>query len=676
MATISILKTAGTGVALALLLGTLPGCDSDDGPRSTSLAITPSLGLVRNATVVVKSADGRVVQTGTTGSDGKLTVKVPGVGPYIVEVQGDADADYFDEYTNTYLPFAPGRSIRAMIPSGSTNVGVTGLTDIAYGLLSGSGAEITNGNIDKANSAVLQTFASGAPAGLTSILTPPQVLSAQPSARYLTNNAAGMYAAILAGLANTGQSAATPALTAIEQLRRDASDGALDGNENGTPIAGRVYSATNFTTDFATTVSSVMNTWATTALQSAVSTYTITALAEPTWDVTGGGGGGNTPATVHSELAGQYSLVFHRAEGVSAAESHLVDGQTYDVVISSSGALQITGRTYRNPFYRSYGGTPHQAEVIWLADGIDIEYALSNNETGAFNEINVGDAGQANAQGIPKFLGQLREPAAGPDYSALTALAGNHTMVVTGTGGALVGISPAFSIGNDMTFGIAANGAIDSARINRTFTPGDAGTSFAHYPNVLEPRVELSRVTGDNGTPADTSDDPSERFIIYLQGGVAVAGRYEQTTSCGGGCSSTKYVVFENRPIAAAHQQFIDDLLATGIDGQTFTVIQRGNFSTLPTVCSTLFIDTSVGATAGSSPLTLSIGGLFSERWVASYANLGGNAALRTMKLWLFNIVLDDLGSVRIEERSGNTVTAVATRDTAAIAAAGCSTAQ
>jgi len=670
MASTHILRTGGSVAALALLLGALPGCDSDDKPRATSLEITPSLGLVRNANVVIKAADGSVVGSGSTGNDGKLTVKVPGVGPYIVEVQGDADAEYFDEYTNTYLPFAAGRSIRAMIPTGSTNVGVTGLTDIAYGLLSGSGAPVTNGNIDKANSAVLQTFASGAPAGLASILTPPQVLSAQPSARYLTNNAAGMYAAILAGLANTGQSAATPALTAIEQLRRDATDGVLDGNENGTPIAGRVYSATNFSTDFATTVNGVMNTWATTALQNAVSTYTITALAEPAWD-SGGTGGGNTPATVHSELAGQYSLVFHRAEGVTAAESHLVDGQTYDVVISSSGALQITGRTYRNPFYRAYGGTPHQAEVIWLADGINIEYALSDNTTGTFNEINVGDADQANAQGIPKFLGQLRQPAAGPDYSALTALAGNHAMVVTGTSGTLTGISPALTIGSDITFGIAANGTIDSARINRTFTPGEAGTSYASYPNVLEPRVELARVTGDNGTPALATDDPSERFIVYVQGGVAVGGRYEQTT-CAGNCS-TSYAVFEARPIATAHQAFIDDLLATGIDGQTFTVIQRSNLGTLPTVCSTFVVDTTAGATPGASPLTLSIGGMYNERWVASYASLSGNAALRTMRLWLFNVVLDDNGNVRIEERSGNTVTAVATRNAAAIAAAGCS---
>lgn len=282
-------------VPLAL---TQQGCDSGSGSappavaEDTTLDITPSLGLVRNATVVVKDAAGAIVGRGMTGTAGTVSITATGTGPFVIEVQGDGDAEYFDEHTNAFEPFRAPRIIRAAVPTGATDIGVTGLTDIAHALLAGNGAPLTNSNINLANNAVLQTFASAAPAGLTNLLTPPQVLSGAPSARYLGNNAPAMYAAILAGLAATGGSAPTPALTAIEQLRDDAADGSIDGVADGTAIGGLVYTPGSFAADFAGKVTSVVNTWGFPALQTTASTYNVTALVEPSWEL------GGTPVIV------------------------------------------------------------------------------------------------------------------------------------------------------------------------------------------------------------------------------------------------------------------------------------------------------------------------------------------------------------------------------------------
>lgn len=380
------MKTRYTRTLLAIPLVVLPlaaslvGCDDDDAPATTALTITPSLGLVRNATVVVKTPAGAVVGSGTTGTDGTLTLTASGSAPFVVEVQGDADAEYFDEHTGQFEPFLAPRKIRAMVPFGPTSIGVTGLTDVAASLLEGSGAPITNGNINLANNAVLQTFASAAPAGLTDLLTPPRVLSGAPTAGYLAANAADMYAAILAGLAETGGSDPTPALTAIEQLRRDVSDGSLDGQENGSAITGLVYTPGTFATDFAGKVSNYVGSYGNTALQTAVTSYTITALVEPTW-ATGGGGGGTgncthpTAATWFASRGGTYVMeVTGSANGLTSQ----FDGRTeYDVIVDTAGTITVAGDTTQFSFARTEitmidecaltaGGNPYEGYAIYV----------------------------------------------------------------------------------------------------------------------------------------------------------------------------------------------------------------------------------------------------------------------------------------------------------------------
>lgn len=365
---------------LPLAIG-LSGCGSDSAAApATTLSVTPSLGLVRNATVVVKDAAGATVGNGSIDSTGTVSIAATGTGPFLVEVQGDADAEYFDENSGAFEPFRAPQMIRAIVPSGTTSIGVTGLTDIAHALWAAGGVPLSDANINLANSAVLQWFAPGAPAGVSSILTPPTVLDAALAAGVLTNSAGDFYAAILAGLADTGSGAATPALTAIEQLRRDAADGSIDGNEGSTAITGLVYNAGTFASDFQSAVSAVISTFGDTALQAI--TYSVSALVVPTWITDGSGGGGGTSNCTNPAASswfatrgGTYPMAVTSSANELAAE---FDGSSgYDIVVDAAGNISVSGDTTAYTFSATeitlleecaltVGGTPYEAYAIYV----------------------------------------------------------------------------------------------------------------------------------------------------------------------------------------------------------------------------------------------------------------------------------------------------------------------
>ena len=120
--------------------------------------------------------------------------------------------------------------------------------------------------------------------------------------------------------------------------------------------------------------------------------------------------GTTTAGTVNAGLAGSYSLHYFKgtSEGCTTHCS-FTEGQAVAVTVSADGKLSIAGKELTNPFYRSFGGQPNTFEVIWLDADAKVEYALSDNKTPHFNEINVGDASRpTNAAGVPTFLGQIR----------------------------------------------------------------------------------------------------------------------------------------------------------------------------------------------------------------------------------------------------------------------------
>lgn len=413
--TSSAFRAVSTALAFPLLVA-LAGCDPQPAATSgTVLTITPSLGAVFNATVVVRDAAGNVVGTGDTGSTGMLTLRATGRGPYVVEVQGDANATYFDESIGGTRPFPAPQAIRALVPVGATQVGVTGLTELAHALWAANSVPLSATNVNLANDAVRQAFAPLLP----DLLTPPTVLSSTPAAGDLTTSDTDIYAALLAGLAELGAGEASPALAALAQLRRDIGDGTLDGQENGTPIANLLY-AGGITTEFESAVSGRINAWGNTALQG--TTLSVAVLTEPSWSTGGSTGGGGT-ATPNSGLVGVHDLVYNRV----TAGGPYTNGQAVQFTVSSSGILMVGSDKIITGPYADAGST---AEIRWNDGGII--YALSNNATGIFNELNVFSGTQ--------FLGYFSEGSGGggdtltvSSFSPATRAVG-ETLIINGTG--------------------------------------------------------------------------------------------------------------------------------------------------------------------------------------------------------------------------------------------------
>lgn len=406
------------GMTRALLASALAvavaGCGSDSSP-TTTLVITPSLGQVKNASVLVRRGASPAAAlaatplvTADTGSTGTVTVRVPGVGPFIVEVQGDADATYIDERTGE-RPFAAGQVVRALVPAGAGNIGVTPLTDAAYQFLAESGMPLSAANVAAANNAVRQALAPGL-ADILSVPTP--WMAAAPGNDSLTGGQADQYAVLLAALANMTSyaSASSPMLALLADLQADiAADGALDGAGGGSAPA--YASLTALHGDLAGTLATVGAQYLDNGVEATVLGAFEAAdfnYVAPTFSSgsTGGGTGSTVPGTVNAAFVGVHDLIYCGEAGGPYA-----NGQAVQVTVNSNGSLTIPARTLTGPYNRLYGGAPHLPEISWKDSVTRIEYALSDNVAGTFNEINLGDLARMQPAGYPYFLGQLRDAA-------------------------------------------------------------------------------------------------------------------------------------------------------------------------------------------------------------------------------------------------------------------------
>jgi hypothetical protein len=196
-----------------------------------------------------------------------------------------------------------------------------------------------------------------------------------------------------------------------------------------------------------------------------------------------------TAATLNNALAGTYNLVFHNEGAGCGSRCTYTDGQALTFTVQPSGALLLpNGTTLANPFHRVFGTTPNLAEIIWLDAAANVEYALTNNTTGNFSEINVGDAAKANQFGIPSLLGQLRRAAGtGTGTVILSALAGTYSKAYQyrGADAAWTGLT----IGQDggLTFNGGAGPTVAAADIVRV----------QNFSPVL--RVQINRDLNANG---------------------------------------------------------------------------------------------------------------------------------------------------------------------------------
>lgn len=219
----------------------------------TSLIVSPSLGLVRHASLRVLNLSGQELASGAMDDSGHIDLPA-GVDSqgFIVELSGAPGASYYDEGMDAWLPLPAGTTLHAVSAEGRTQVAVTALTEIAYrrALHLAGGAALTPALINQANAeiagwlakvpeAIAEDGSETLPAEIPSVLDP--AIPADGDDVLLRSDATGRYAIFLAGLARyayiraieealpcVSDASCSPLLALIDDLATDFSDGVLD----------------------------------------------------------------------------------------------------------------------------------------------------------------------------------------------------------------------------------------------------------------------------------------------------------------------------------------------------------------------------------------------------------------------------------------------------------------
>jgi len=389
--------------------------DQPEPVATQTIEVSPSLGRIARGRASAFAMNGdRLAGPVTLGDDGKAELEIPTthVDPVLIEVEGADDADYYDESAATTLPFFADQKIRALLPEPRDSAGVSILTELAVRLAQATGEDIDLELVELANERIRAALAED----VEDFLVPPVIVDGSTAADSLDDDDAGRLAARLGALAMLADGDASPALTVLMQLANDAADGSIDGLAGDVAIEGLVYAPATFASDFAEAIRDFADAFGSDALK------TRAAAAAPKSAIGRAVAPGATePGTVNPKLAGDYLLTYFEA----SAGGPYTEGETVAVVIdAAAGTLTLGGTlTLSDPFQRFLGGDSITSEINWKDPMTGFEYALSLNDTGVFNEINVGDADQIQDNGFPLFLGQLfvAEGDGGGDSSEPTA---------------------------------------------------------------------------------------------------------------------------------------------------------------------------------------------------------------------------------------------------------------
>ncbi|PTQ87720.1 hypothetical protein [Agitococcus lubricus] len=247
-------------MTLSLCLIACNGNDHDT-PKTTSagamktLTVTPSLGKITNARVILRNAaTNTVIGEQNTGTSGKVTFNVPAsVNAVITEVQGGNGAQYFDEATGQMTALPTGVSLRAgaSLVSANSELAITVLTEAAlqYAQTLAAGGDIMP-FLQTAKQRIEQVF------GVTNISQAPTLVANSSQLAALGSSLAERYALVLASLAKVahqqlGATETAPALKMAQALSLDLQDGDIDGSGNTGTLP---YDVTTFASQYQTQV--------------------------------------------------------------------------------------------------------------------------------------------------------------------------------------------------------------------------------------------------------------------------------------------------------------------------------------------------------------------------------------------------------------------------------------
>lgn len=682
--TLRLLASITLALALAACGSDGPGGIFDiSGSGAASAGASPSLGLVQNATVNFYQADDNtLIGSSDTGTTGVVQVNSGSYsGPVIVEVLGDnIDAMYFDEAAGALVPFPAGSALHALVPNATSTVGVTPLTELAYqAALAQNLIPISASAVNQLNEAVRSALAPG----LNSLLSVPTLIDSNTTAGSLADNEAGRYALVLAALAELNSGNSSPALTTLNALVADLADGVVDGQNNGSPVQGAGYGA-NFIMAMTTALNAAANNFANAALQSNAASQAPANTQVDTSGISNGGGGGNTggtpngnttPATVNPVLVGTFDLTYSEAN----PGAPFTDGQMVQVIVGSDNSLQLPGgTTLTNPFFRIFGSAANEAEVIWLDSANNLEYALSDNSSGTFNEINVGSTtNPQSTSGIPGFLGQLRMDNGNMGGGStpppeLAAIAGQFMGTVVSKNG---DFSPQYTLDQMILVNIDSNSVI-TVDNQFTFDPADMGYSFQDNRNNQSESFYRVQV-GDSAEPVSFD-------VIFedANNNTPIAYRLRMVENLGGGSFRISTLELEERPLPAEVTTFFGDMIGDSPVSLTGVSADQG-FNSPFDVCDQLSLVSDNGATVNSSNsrtpfryrLEQASDGLFRDSEIyrlsnTRYADSNGDASLQFPRNRIVRRADGFIDFVSTDAQNNDR--AVATNDPSQIMAAGC----
>jgi hypothetical protein len=248
------------------------GGDGGTGTGDGGAAAGGGLGKVLGGKITVTDlSNGSIVGSALTDRvNGLVTVKTCArVGPFLLTLEGQLGATYYDEGVNAMVPFGAENVLHALVDKWDEHVGVSPITEAAYRYalnnIKGNPIAIAAGNaplrvtgdltgltiaqVVQANTLVLgkmnEQFTTNYQ--IPSVKTLPKPVDSNSASNALTNTRYGRSAAMNGGIVRAAgfynRGLTKPALSYTAQLAKDLTDGKIDGFAlDGSPIAAAVDS--------------------------------------------------------------------------------------------------------------------------------------------------------------------------------------------------------------------------------------------------------------------------------------------------------------------------------------------------------------------------------------------------------------------------------------------------